>query len=73
MRKAALFISSLHKGGAERVMSQIAHHLLAGGYEVVLVTQRVDGDEYALDGRIRRRISDLTPEETAEVITELAK
>ena len=65
MRKAALFISSLHKGGAERVMSQIAHHLLAGGYEVVLVTQRVDGDEYALDGRIRRRISDLMPEETA--------
>ena len=64
MKRAALFISSLHRAGAERVLCQIAEHLCAQGIEVTVVTQYEDPDSYSLSPGIRRRVSDLTPEET---------
>ena len=66
MKKICLFISSLHKAGAERVMAQIAEHLSAEGLEVTLVTQADDRgkpDSFSVSENIKRRFSDLTNQE----------
>ena len=41
-----LFIHALTKGGAERVMVNIAKTLVQAGVKVTLVTQYVEEDEY---------------------------
>ena len=65
-RKLAFYIGSLHKGGAERVFVNLAEYFMGQGYQVVMVTQYKYGsdEEYALDKRIKRVISDITPQET---------
>ena len=63
MAKIALFISSLHKAGSERVAVNLAQYLHGRGHDVLLVTQRRDGDEYEYDHAIPRRLSDLTEDE----------
>lgn len=59
MPKICLFISSLHKSGAERVMAGLADYLCDRGWETVLVTQHADPDEYTLRHAIPRRFSDI--------------
>jgi glycosyltransferase involved in cell wall biosynthesis len=59
MPKICLFISSLHKSGAERVMAGLADYLCDRGWETVLVTQHTDPDEYTLRHGIPRRLSDI--------------
>ena len=39
MKRIALFISSLQKGGSERVMVNLAEFFHRNHYEVILVTQ----------------------------------
>ena len=58
-----LFISALRKGGAERVMVNLADYLQKTGVRVTLVTQYICGEEYALPAGIPRILSEITPEE----------
>ncbi len=61
MKRIALFISSLQKGGSERVMANLAEYFHKKGYEVILVTQYKQEDEYDISPEIRRVYSE--PEE----------
>lgn len=61
MKRIALFISSLQKGGSERVMVNLAEYLHKNRYEVVLVTQYKNEVEYEISPEIRRVFSE--PEE----------
>ena len=65
VRHIAFYISSLSRGGAERVFVNLAEFFLAEGYRVTMVTQYQypQEKEYVLPSRIKRVISDLTPEE----------
>ena len=59
----ALYISSMKKGGAERVMSNLAGYLVGKGYRVVLVTTHKAEVEYEVSEKVERRISEPTDEE----------
>ena len=48
------YINSLGKGGAERVISQLAGHFCGAGYDSVLVTSFRKEDEYPLAEGVRR-------------------
>ena len=57
MKKAILYIDSMQKGGAQRVMSVLGTHLCNKGIETILVNDivPVNGiEEYQIDQRIRR-------------------
>ena len=58
-----LFISALRKGGAERVMVNLADYLHRNGVRVTLVTQYICEEEYTLPAGIPRILSEITPEE----------
>lgn len=59
----ALYISSLRKGGAERVMVNLADHLSSQGYRVVLVTTHKAEVEYPVSEKVCRVISEPEGEE----------
>lgn len=63
MKRIALFISSLQKGGSERVMVNLAEYFCQKQYEVILVTQYKKEFEYDLSAGIRRVYSEPTEEE----------
>ena len=54
----ALYISSLRKGGAERVAANLADHLHHRGYQVILVTTHKLEEEYPIAPGIKREISE---------------
>ena len=58
-----LFISALRKGGAERVMVNLADYLHRNGVRVTLVTQYICEEEYTLPAGIPRILSEITPQE----------
>jgi glycosyltransferase involved in cell wall biosynthesis len=62
MKKIALFISSLQKGGSERVMVNLAEYLHRNNCEVILVTQYRQDVEYEINPNIKRVYSE--PEES---------
>jgi len=62
MKRIALFISSLQKGGSERVMVNLAEYFHSHKYDVILVTQYKKEIEYSLSPEIRRVYSE--PDET---------
>lgn len=53
-KKIMFYINTLGKGGAERVISQLAAHFYRTGYDSVLVTSFCKEDEYPLAEGIRR-------------------
>ncbi len=57
-KKIAFYISSLRKGGAERVIVNLAEHFFKEGYEVVIVTTRYWHPEYEVSEGIKRVISE---------------
>ena len=57
-KKIALYISSLRRGGAERVMANLAGYFYGEGYQVLMVTTRKEETEYELPEGIVRRISE---------------
>lgn len=59
----AMFISSLNKGGSERVLVNLAEYFYSKGYEVTIVTQYKTENEYEISGGIRRIFSEITQEE----------
>ncbi len=58
MKKIALFINSLQKGGSERVMVNLAEFFHSKGYEVLLVTQYKRQVEYDINPEIKRVYSE---------------
>lgn len=58
MKRIALFISSLQKGGSERVMVNLAEYFHARQYDVILVTQYKMETEYSISSAIRRVYSE---------------
>lgn len=62
MKRIALFISSLQKGGSERVMVNLAEYFHEQKYDVILVTQYKKEVEYDISPEIRRVYSE--PDET---------
>lgn len=59
----ALYISSMRKGGAERVMANLADYLSGRGYRVVLVTTHKAEEEYPVSAEVCRLISEPEDEE----------
>lgn len=59
----AMFISSLNKGGSERVLVNLAEYFYSRGYEVAIVTQYKTENEYRISDGIRRILSEITQEE----------
>lgn len=62
MKRIALFVGSLQKGGSERVMVNLAEYFHAKGYEVLLVTQYKREIEYDISPDIKRVYSEPAPE-----------
>ena len=60
----AMLIGALTKGGAERVMVNLADYFVSQGHQVTLVTQYQKENEYPLNEKVKRVISDITEEET---------
>lgn len=58
-----LFISSLARGGAERVVINLAQYMLAKGMKVTIVTQYKNKDEYELPKGAQRIFSEITEAE----------
>ena len=59
----AMLIGALTKGGAERVMVNLANYLVENEYQVTMVTQYQKEDEYPLNPDVKRVLSDITPKE----------
>lgn len=53
-KKIMFYINTLGKGGAERVISQLAYHFSQAGYESVLITSFRIEEEYPLATGVRR-------------------
>lgn len=62
-KKIAFYIGSLNKGGAERVISNLAEYFYAKGYDVRMITKFIAEDEYLLSKGIPRIVADITKEE----------
>jgi len=48
------YINSIHDGGAERVILQLAHHFANAGYRSVLITSFIDKNEYPVPNNVVR-------------------
>lgn len=59
----AMLISALGKGGTERVLVNLSDYLISKGFQVTVVTQYQKDNEYSLNPKVKRIISDLTKEE----------
>lgn len=62
----ALFISSLRKGGSERVLVNLAEYLAGQGWRVTMVTQYRGEVEYPLPDGASRVFSEITQEEAGK-------
>lgn len=62
-KRIAFYIGSLDKGGAERVIANLAEYFYSREYEVYVVTKLKEKNEYALSDGITRVIADITKEE----------
>lgn len=62
--KIAMLIGALSKGGAERVLVNLADYLVTEGHSVTMVTTYQKEVEYSLNPKVKRIISDITQEET---------
>jgi len=62
-KRIAFHIGSLNKGGAERVIANLAEYFRKNGYEVYVITKFIAKEEYALSDGIHRVVADITKEE----------
>lgn len=62
-KRIAFYIGSLCKGGAERVICNLAEYFYSQDYEVYMVTKLKDDVEYEISDGITRIIADITPKE----------
>ncbi|MFR9234081.1 MAG: glycosyltransferase [Eisenbergiella massiliensis] len=63
MRKIIFHINSLEQGGAERVITNLAHQFAAEGYEVYIATEWYAENEFRIDKSITRVHVGLNAEE----------
>lgn len=54
MNKIMFHLNCLERGGAERVVSNLANHLVNEGYDIIVATEWQGEVEYKLDERVRR-------------------
>ncbi len=54
----AMYIGSLNKGGAERVLCNLAEYFNAQGYKVTFVTTYLADDEYEVEGAAWKAVKD---------------
>lgn len=59
----AFMIGSFAKGGSERVMSNLIDYFARREHQVTVITQYCKEDEYELNPKARRILSDIAPEE----------
>lgn len=71
MRKIAFHLNCLEQGGAERVVTNLAHQFAQEGYEVIVATEWKAENEFVLDERVRREI--VGPKESDEKRSRIAK
>lgn len=62
-KRIAFYLGSLTKGGAERVVTNLAEYFKESGYEVFVITKLRAETEYTLSDGIARIIADITKEE----------
>lgn len=62
-KKILFYIGSLAKGGAERVLVNLAEYFVSKDYEVTILTKCKDKEEYAISDGIHRIPYDLSEEE----------
>lgn len=62
----AFYIGSLTRGGAERVMTNLARYFTEQDYTVYLVTKKHEGKEYEVPDGVTRIIADITEEEESK-------
>lgn len=65
-KKIAFYLASMRKGGAERVISNLATHFVRQGYEVLLVTTHKAEVEYEVPTEVIRIISEPSKEELSD-------
>lgn len=65
-KKIMFYISSLTRGGAQRVIVNLAEALLLKGHVIVIVTTHICEPEYELPKGARRILSDITEEEITD-------
>ncbi len=65
MKKIVFYTASLAKGGAQRVIVNLAESLVQKGYPVTIVTTMKGEQEYTISEKIDRVYSDITEEETS--------
>ena len=63
MRRIAFHLNCLEQGGAERVVTNLAHQFYQQGYEVLIATEWFGENEFQIDPGIRRVHVGLTEEE----------
>ena len=63
MRKIIFHINSLEQGGAERVITNLAHQFAAEGYEAYIATEWYAENEFRIDKSITRVHVGLNAEE----------
>ena len=63
MKKIVFYTASLAKGGAQRVIVNLAESLVQKGYAVTIVTTMQGEQEYTISSKIHRIYSDITEEE----------
>lgn len=63
VKKIMFFISTLQKGGAERVLVNLAEYFYHLGYHVVIVTQYIAKEEYTISDGIVRILSEIEDHE----------
>ena len=71
MRKIAFHLNCLEQGGAERVVTNLAHQFAEEGYEVIVATEWKAENEFTLDERVSRQI--VGPKESDENKSRIAK
>lgn len=54
MKKIMFYINTLRRGGAERVLSNLANKFSENGYRVIVVTSYADSNEYDLFDSVKR-------------------
>lgn len=54
MKKIVFHLNCLEQGGAERVVSTLANRFVKEGYQVLIATEWVAENEFAIDERIKR-------------------
>lgn len=63
MKRIVFHLNCLERGGAERVVSNLAGQFVSNGYEVYIATEWQGEDEYEIDSRIKRVHVGLTKEQ----------